>query len=372
MHPGYKAEKAAAAAELKKSRAQALKKQEQHVHIEVVVPPIVKPGDTFVYDLPTGQKEFWCPLNSGPGETINVLVTKQEARAVQLEEQLVTRAKAPRGGMGGDTALVRHWADGLLLAIIDADPARIGVVLDEQGSVAMSSTLQRKLVRGNPIFLLGDRLYNRKGALRDVMGGSFAFEREDVRDRIAAWLEMIDAANGDSLMHILMRVNGIEDEHKAKCAVEFLGRLSDLSASWNTANAEGVIASEIDSAGFKLAWLKELPAWKDEQRRRKRDRQRQAREALAQEEAKRQRDEQRRAEAVRKDGWARMRAQAKEEVKELHERERFHSRLQQSLKKLEAREARQAKVNSAYAELMTDLGALPQKLERWWRDAKWI
>ena len=340
----------------------------QFVHIEVAVPPFVKPGDTFVHDLPTGQKEFWCPLNSGPGQTINVLVTKLEARAAHLEEQLLMHAKAPRGGIGGGTALVRHWADELLLAIIDADPARIGTVLDEQGGVAMSSTLQRKLVRGNPIFLLGDRLYNRKGALRDVMGGNFAFEREDVRDRIAAWFEMIDAANGDSLMHILMRINGIEAEHKARCAVEFLGRLSNLSVSWDTANADGVIASEIDSAGFKLAWLKELPAWKSEQRRRKRDRQRQAREALAQEEAKRQRDEQRKKEAGRKEGWARMRARAKEEVGELHERERFHSRLQQSLKKLEAREERQAKVNSAYAELMTDLGALPQRFERWLRD----
>ena len=128
------------------------------------------------------------------------------------------------GGPSEDKAHRASWADDLFTAMMDADPVRLGSILDEAGKGSASASLDRSGIGGRPIFWFGNTIYCRAGSLRDILGGGFQFEREDERDRIASWLEMIDAAKGDSLMHIIMRVNGVSDERKARCAVEVLGR----------------------------------------------------------------------------------------------------------------------------------------------------
>lgn len=258
------------------------------------------------------------------------------------------------------------WADDLMLAVMDASPERIGDVLDTHGDKAVNCVMKRRSVGGNVVFILDDQVYTRTGSLRDVLGGSFEFQREDVRDRIAHWLEMIGVADGDTLMHILMRVNGIEDMLKAKCAVEILGR----GAPWENQNADSVIASEIDPTGFKLAWLRELPAWKSNQQRLRRERQlkEDRQRAEAHEQQKREAEQLAAAEAQKR--WEDLREEQRKEVQQAKERQQFHHRLNQSLERLEKREARLAKANPAAVEAWADFRAMPMRIERWFRDRK--
>ena len=51
--------------------------------------------------------------------------------------------------------------------------------------------------------------------------------------------------------------------------------------------------------------------------------------------------------------------------REVHERERFHQRLNQSLARLEKREERLALQNPGWVEFMSDMRALPGRVERW-------
>ena len=258
------------------------------------------------------------------------------------------------------------WSDDLLLAVMDASPERICTVLDTHGEKAVACVMRRRSVGGNIVFVLDDQLYTRTGSLRDVLGGSFEFQREDVRDRIAQWLEMIGVANGDTLMHILMRVNGIDDMHKAKCAVEILGR----GAPWENPNADGVIASEIDPAGFKLSWLRELPSWQSNQQRLHRERQLQEDRQRAEAHEQQKLQAERRAAAQSRQRWEEMRQQRRNEARAAKERLQFHRRLNQSLDKLEAREARLAKANPGVAESWANLRAVPMRIEHWLRDRK--
>lgn len=253
-----------------------------------------------------------------------------------------------------------------MLAVMDALPERICDVLDTHGDKAVNCVMKRRSVGGNVVFILDDQVYTRTGSLRDVLGGSFEFQREDVRDRIAQWLEMIGVSDGDTLMHILMRVNGIEDMHKAKCAVEILGR----GAPWESQNADGVIASEIDPAGFKLSWLRALPAWKSNQQRLHRERQlKEDRQRVEAHEQQKREAEQRAAAEARK-RWEDMRENQRNEVKQAKERQQFHQRLNQSLERLEKREARLAKANPGVAEAWANLRTVPMRIEHWFRDRK--
>ena len=277
------------------------------------------------------------------------------------------RAAMPaQGGESSSAPATGGWSDDLLLAVMDASPERICAVLDANGKPAINCVLLRHTIGGRPVFILDDQVYVRQGSLRDVLGGNFEFEREQLRDQIARWLEMLQAANGDTLMHILMRVNGIDDMHKARCAVEILGR----GAPWENQNADGVIASQIDPAGFKWSWLKELPAWKENQQRLKRERQAKERQRKASAAEEQRREAQKIAAQRRQELLEQLRAEAKTKVAEEEERLKYHKRLNQSLERLEAKEQRLAKVNPAFTELMADVRAVPGRIERWLRDHK--
>ena len=59
---------------------------------------------------------------------------------------------------------------------------------------------------------------------------------------------------------------------------------------------------------------------------------------------------------------------AADEVRREEESAQHHRRLQQALKKLEAREERASKYSHAYAEMIEDLSRIPKRLERWFTE----
>lgn len=141
---------------------------------------------------------------------------------------------------------------------------------------------------------------------------------------------------------------------------------------WETPNASGVISSEIDATCFKLAWLKELPAWRREQQRLKGERTAQERRRQRDGDLRRQREEQGHALQTRKEMWAQVKAKADADAEETRQAARYHKRLQASVDRLQRREAWQAKRDPAFEELMNDLRNTPARVERWLRDHKWI
>jgi len=245
---------------------------------------------------------------------------------------------------------------------MDAHPARIWDALEGSPESALDCQIQRREVAGHAIFVFHERLYTPSATgVREALGSNFSFEDEGNRERLASWLEMINVKNGDTLLHLVMRLNGIDDVAKARCAVEILGR----GASFEIANVDGEICSMVDPA-FKLAWLKELPAWK--QRREERARQQRRTEADQRRRAmEQQRRDQARAEIETQQAAADEQVRRREaEVKENKKRQEFHAALERMLIKLEKRDDRQAKANPAWTELTADLRQIPRKIELWW------
>ena len=268
----------------------------------------------------------------------------------------------PHAALGARTG----WQDTIFEAIMDAEPKQIWDALERSPQTALDSQLQRREVGGNVIFIWHERLYapNVEG-MREVLGSGFEFEGEAPRARVGRWLEMIDARNGDTLLHLVMRLNGIEDLAKASCAVEILGR----GASFEITNVDGELCSMVDPC-FKLAWLKELPAWK--QRREAAARERQRAEA-AERRAAAERGRRDQVAAERQAQKAREKDARKRELAEVEEakyRRTFHSALDKMLVKLDKREERQAKANPAWNELMTDVRAMIRPIERWFEQRR--
>ena len=253
------------------------------------------------------------------------------------------------------------WQDGVFTAIMDAEPSRIWQALEASPEVALNGQLIQRHMGGHTFFIFLERLYTADPAgVREALGSSFCFEDEATRSRLAAWLEMIGAKAGDTLLHLVMRLNGVEDTVKARCAVEILGR----GASFEIENCDGELCSMVDSA-FKLAWLKELPAWRARREQQQHDQA--AADALERRRAaeRRSREQQRRELAAQRTQADDARKKQLAEIQESNERRTFHQALESMLIKLDRRDRRQEKQNPAFRELMTDLRAIPKQIEMW-------
>lgn len=245
------------------------------------------------------------------------------------------------------------WQDRIFAAIRDANPELIRLSLEQSPVPALDSQIHRRVLGGHLIFVFHERLYTAHArALRSTLGSSFEFEEEGQRAEIAAWLTMVGAKEGDTLLHIVMRLNGIDDTSKAKCAVEILGR----GASFEIENCDGELCSQVDEA-FKLAWLKELKAWRqqreDDERLQLQQRKQEARKAA---EAKRRKAAAQEVEAQR----ANVEEARQRELREMEEAQKrltFHKALDRMLVKLDRREQQQEKhwQQQAWRELMTDV-----------------
>lgn len=259
------------------------------------------------------------------------------------------------------------WQDEIIMAIIDADPQAIWDALERSPKSALDCQLQRYIIGGYAFFVFHQRFYITDASrVREVLGTSFAFENEEARTCIADWLTMIGAKKGDTLLHLAMRLNGVDNLVKARCAVEILGR----GASYEIENCDGELSSMIDPA-FQLAWLKELPAWK--KRKAAQGNQVRLNEEADQKAQKRKLDRRKHNEQGRREVEERLarvkEAQrvAREEEQEGQRRLAFHRNLDRMLVKLEKREQRQAIENPAWRELWQDIRQIPLRIELWWQ-----
>jgi hypothetical protein len=257
----------------------------------------------------------------------------------------------------------RRWQDELLLAIMECDAPALATALDAHGERALHAVLKRTAIGiGVPFFVLEDQAYPRVGAMRDVIGGSFAFEDEERRALISSWLDMIGARSGDTMLHLILRLNGAEDERKAACAVQLLGRGID----WERVNNDNYLPSMVDGPAFKEAFFRALPRWREEQRKLQAVERVRAAERARKDALQRERDAAAAAALVRRARWAEVVAQAEEEKRKERERDRFHTVLQDALVKLERRETREARGERG-GDWIGALNALPTRAERWLR-----
>ena len=150
--------------------------------------------------------------------------------------------KAASRSSSAPVDLVARWQDELLHAILDVDAGALEQALDTHGAKAIHAVLERREVQKQGVFYIADQMYPKYGALRDVLGGDYWFEDEEQRSAISTWLDMIGAQTGDTMLHLVMRLNGCADEAKVACAVELIGRGMD----WEKPNKAGTLAP----AGF--------------------------------------------------------------------------------------------------------------------------
>lgn len=263
---------------------------------------------------------------------------KENQRIEQLPKPLQKIAKERHARRLAQREATRRWQDELLLAIMECDAAALAAALDEHGDKALRAMLQRKTLGQQSLFLLHGQAYPRAGSLREVLGGEFEFEAEQIRETIWSWLDMIGARDGDSMLNLVLRLNGADEERKAACAVELLGRGID----WERENADGSLPSMIDGPAFKHAFFRALPKWREEQRRQKeQERQHQcAQDAVKA--ANRTRMAEEAAEQKRQDEWTALIARADEAKRNADARDAYHVQLQNALAKLARREHRAA------------------------------
>ena len=256
--------------------------------------------------------------------------------------------------------LVARWQDELLHAILDVDAGALEQALDTHGAKAIHAVLERREVQKQGVFYIADQMYPKYGALRDVLGGDYWFEDEEQRSAISTWLDMIGAQTGDTMLHLVMRLNGCADEAKVACAVELIGRGMD----WEKPNKAGTLAPQIDPPAFKATFLRALPKWKVESHQKK-----VAAAAKAAEDARGELNERRlaqeRAEAQRRKAqWAKVREMQTELEEKEEQRDRFHRRLNSALEKLERREQRAAKGHDIFSDLGDGLKRMTSGADR--------
>ena len=253
------------------------------------------------------------------------------------------------------------WQDELLKLIMDVDAPGLAELLDRQGSKAINAKLERQVVGGHTLYVLAEKVYKEEGALRETLGGDYKFEREEPRALLHSWLEMLGTRGGDTMLHLILRVNGVDARSKAECVVEFIGR----GAQWEVANNDGALPSMVDGPAFKEAFFRLLPAWRahfeaekqadylEATAKRREDNRRKQRQAVEAEKERAKRN------------WENAKARVEQEIREDRQRARYVHKLEGAIEKLERREQRLAQLNPAWTELMVDLRQLPGRFERW-------
>ena len=104
------------------------------------------------------------------------------------------------------------WQTDILECIMNLDVAGVTAVarrINDESKMRMKihvKTVSRKYL----VFSFAEEMFSPTGGIRHIFGGTFKFEHEEVRAEVGSWLEMIGAKNGDSLLHLALRLNGCE------------------------------------------------------------------------------------------------------------------------------------------------------------------
>ena len=71
--------------------------------------------------------------------------------------------------------LISHsWQDEILHAIMECDSTALAAALDRHGAIALNAVLHRREIGGEGLFLLGEQVYPREGALREALGSNLS------------------------------------------------------------------------------------------------------------------------------------------------------------------------------------------------------
>ena len=145
----------------------------------------------------------------------------------------------------------KPWQVAWLEAIIDLDVIGFSMLADAIGdpSKRLQLRLERMTVSRDVVFSFDGELFPPAGGMQHL-GFGYRFEHEGERAAIGAWLDMVGAKSGDTLLHLALRLSGADDDDEKVClVVEMLGR----GASFEVENLDHEIPSMIDPACFKQA-----------------------------------------------------------------------------------------------------------------------
>lgn len=318
-------------------------------------------------------------------ELFSKSVFDEARRRHHLKQESMSRTGA---GMGGQTCRSRHgssavpsraqgerrgavfaalealkpkketvfWQDEVLTAILEQEHRRLLEALETLKEEHLHETLQLHTLGDGQatLFVLGDEMFTPSGGTKEMLGGVFRFERQDTRSRIGSWLEMIGAQQGDTLLHLSMRVGGSSEEAKARVAVELLGH----GCSFEVPNARGELPAAIDKAAFRRALFTMLPDWRRDaaQRREHQANIEATLEAKARHEARMARRLLRHKAREAEEAEAnRLEEQARRELQERIDR---HERLEKISTQLTKNQMREAQLDLGTRELLTELRSM--------------
>ena len=246
----------------------------------------------------------------------------------------------------------QFWQFHVLEAIMDVDIRGLAAIIATldvaklQGGLVLSRVPPQAT-----IYVLGSETFSPSVEAGGLLGSDFNFERRELRARIGRWLEMIGAQEGDTLLHLALRLSGADERQKTAIVVEILGH----GASFEAPNALDQLPTQIDPPCFKHAFFKVLPVWRRAQAQLCANQKTAAdmREAAGEHEARMARRMARRvarhaaaAEAAR---LAERRAE-EERVRVLH-----HQKLHHTMNKVAKREAREVTRDQGGRETLKDL-----------------
>lgn len=299
-------------------------------------------------------------LGSAAEESRQVVREKHKLRGQTLGQVLDSQANAQQ--VRGDASKrAMSWPTATLYAIMEMDVADLVAVLQtlEVGRQIRARLGRRRLSKHHIVFTFGDELFSPTGGVREVLGGNYTFEQEEDRARIGSWLDMIGARQGDTLLHIALRLSGCADEDKAALVVELLGHGVDFE----TENEDRVLPSQLDQAVFRDAFFNGLPRWLEGRRAEQEEEvslARAARRDVRMEERRRRQEVQQREERL-----AAAAAEHRRAGEEHARRQRLaHQRaVDRTMRRLERQEQRDASgMSTALKELIEQ--ALPPPLQR--------
>ena len=245
------------------------------------------------------------------------------------------------------------WQFHVLEAIMEVDILALATILEMLDSVKLQGGI--KISRVPPeatLYVLDSETFSSSvEGTSGLLGSDFAFERRKRRARIGRWLEMIGAQDGDTLLHLALRVSGAEERRKTAMVVEILGH----GASFEVANARDQLPTQIDPVCFKHAFFKVLPVWRraQEQMRAQEKTAADEREATAEHEARMARRMARRA--TRHAAEAEATRLAEERAEEERVRIAHHQKLHLAMNKVAKKEARDVFRDQGGRERMKDL-----------------
>tara|TARA_B100000795_G_scaffold266716_1_gene250375 strand:- start:2381 stop:3337 length:957 start_codon:yes stop_codon:yes gene_type:complete len=245
------------------------------------------------------------------------------------------------------------WQFHVLEAIMDVDILALATILEMLDSAKLQGGF--KISRVPPeatLYVLGSETFSSAvEGTSGLLGSDFAFEKRKLRARIGRWLEMLGAQEGDTLLHLALRISGADERQKTAIVVEILGH----GASFEVANARDQLPTQIDPICFKHAFFKVLPVWRraQEQLRAQEKTATDVREATAEHEARMARRMARRAARYAAEAEAARLAEVRAEEERV--RIAHHQKLHLAMNKVAKKEARDVFRDQGGRERIKDL-----------------